>query len=150
MKAYQRLYLTTLGKFLPTDLFAQRHVVSVKAICWMGKKLILVKNERGEWDLPGGKMQAKEEPAQALHRELKEELNIQVRVDRLVDVLNVRVMDMINVLVVLYQCETPCCQDDILLSHEHFDIGIFEVEEALAGNLVPEYRPYLEALLVEV
>ena len=95
-------------------------------------------------------MQAKEEPAQALHRELKEELNIQVRVDRLVDVLNVRVMDMINVLVVLYQCQTPCCQDDILLSHEHFDIGIFEVEEALAGNLVPEYRPYLEALLVEV
>jgi ADP-ribose pyrophosphatase YjhB (NUDIX family) len=148
MKAYQRLYLTTIGKYLPSDFFAQRHIVSVKGICFMGKKLVLVKNERGEWDMPGGKLQTREDPRQALHRELKEELSIEIEIERLVDVVQVRVMDMMNVLVVLYQCRTSCCQDDLLMSHENFDIGVFELEEALLGNLVPEYRPYLEALLV--
>jgi 8-oxo-dGTP pyrophosphatase MutT (NUDIX family) len=113
----------------------------------MGKKLVFLKNERGQWDLPGGKIDHGENPAPALVREFREELSIDVQVGRLLDVLQVRVLNMINVVVILFECQTQCCQDDILLSHEHFDIGIFTPEEVLTLNLVPEYRPYITELL---
>ena len=44
-----------------------------------GELLILKRNQephRGSWDLPGGYMQAFEEPEQAMRRELKEELGV--------------------------------------------------------------------------
>ncbi len=48
--------------------------ISVKAVIdWKGR-LPLLRNERDEWELPGGKLDLGEEPAACLAREIREEL----------------------------------------------------------------------------
>lgn len=48
--------------------------VSLKAVInWQGR-LPLLRNERDEWELPGGKLEPDEEPAACLAREIQEEL----------------------------------------------------------------------------
>lgn len=48
--------------------------VSLKAvISWQGR-LPVLRNERDEWELPGGKLEPGEEPAACLSREIQEEL----------------------------------------------------------------------------
>ena len=42
--------------------------VSVKGVCLVGGEVVLLKNERDEWELPGGRLEAGEEPAGCLAR----------------------------------------------------------------------------------
>jgi 8-oxo-dGTP pyrophosphatase MutT (NUDIX family) len=74
------IYLKTLGRLLPSDYFARRYPVSVKGICCMDGKVILLRNERGEWDFPGGKLEGRESLTECLRREIYEELGIAVTV----------------------------------------------------------------------
>lgn len=55
------------------------------ALIFAGDKILLTsrpehQDHAGYWEFPGGKIEAGETPAQCLARELKEELNIDVRV----------------------------------------------------------------------
>ena len=54
--------------------------VSVKGIVFENKKVWLRKNERDEWELPGGKLDEGEQPEETLYRELQEELGFKVSV----------------------------------------------------------------------
>lgn len=40
---------------------------------------------KGKWEFPGGKIEINETPQQALIREIKEELDVQIEVQRLID-----------------------------------------------------------------
>lgn len=62
------------------DYFEYQLPISVKAVLnWRGK-LPLLKNERDEWELPGGKLDLGESPDRCLAREIKEELGWESRV----------------------------------------------------------------------
>src|SRR3989344_5075000 len=54
--------------------------ISVKGIVFEGGAVWLRKNERGEWELPGGKLEAGEQPEETVVREMKEELGFAVAV----------------------------------------------------------------------
>lgn len=45
-------------------------------LCWQDGKLLLVRKPNAKWNLPGGKLEAKETPEQAAIRELAEETGI--------------------------------------------------------------------------
>ena len=45
-------------------------------------RAILLRNERDEWELPGGKLDADESPTDCCAREIHEELALDVSVDR--------------------------------------------------------------------
>lgn len=83
--------------------------VSAKGIVFDEGKVWLRKNERNEWELPGGKVDEGEQPTQTVVRELKEELGFDVRVERIVQAwmytIEVSQDESRGVLVVSYLCE---------------------------------------------
>lgn len=60
--------------------------LSCKAIVRSGDKLWLRKNERGDWELPGGRLEEGEQPEQTIEREIREELGLEVDGLQLLDV----------------------------------------------------------------
>lgn len=83
--------------------------VSVKGIVIENGKVWLRKNEREEWELPGGKLEKGEQPEQTVIREIQEELGYVVHVVDLLQAHMYTVQGSIDesrgVLVVTYLCE---------------------------------------------
>jgi len=82
--------------------------VSVKGIVFEGDAVWLRKNERNEWELPGGKIEQGEQPVETVVREIKEELGFDVKVEKLIDTQMYQVQqsqdESLGVLVVSYLC----------------------------------------------
>lgn len=83
--------------------------ISCKGIVFEDGKVWLRKNERNEWELPGGKLDPGEQPEETVAREMLEELGIEVRVGRVVDnylyTIHVSEDENRGVLVASYICE---------------------------------------------
>ena len=52
--------------------------VSVKGVAIQDGRVLLLENERGEWELPGGKLELGEDPQECVVREITEETGWQV------------------------------------------------------------------------
>jgi mutator protein MutT len=70
---------------IPQDNKAQRFPVSVKGVVYHNNNIVLLKNERDEWELPGGKLEMGETPAACVVREIEEELGLTVAIGPLLD-----------------------------------------------------------------
>jgi len=140
------LYLKTLGRLLPSDYFARRYPVSVKGLCRINGKVILLRNERGEWDFPGGKLEGREPLTECLRREMHEELSIAVTVGPLLQATTLRILRQVNVVVLLYQCYTDAPAAALRLSSENFELRLFPMEEALQLRMPEAYRAALRSV----
>lgn len=83
--------------------------ISVKGIVFDHGKVWLRKNERNEWELPGGKLEPGEQPEQAAVREMQEELGFATEVVDIVQsylyTITVSSDESRGVLVVSYLCK---------------------------------------------
>lgn len=59
--------------------------LSCKAIVIESGKIWLRRNERGDWELPGGRLDNEEQPEQTVIREIREELGLKIENPRLID-----------------------------------------------------------------
>src|SRR5690348_7969481 len=59
--------------------------VSVKGVTVQAGKVLLLENERAEWELPGGKLELGEDPADCVVREISEETGWKVTAGPLLD-----------------------------------------------------------------
>jgi len=65
---------------------APRWPVSVKGVVVDHEdRVLLLRNERREWELPGGRLEAGEEPAECVVREIEEETAWKARTGPLLD-----------------------------------------------------------------
>jgi mutator protein MutT len=67
-------------------------------------RVVLLQNERDEWELPGGQIEVGETPAECLAREIQEELCLQVEVGQLLDTYPFEVTPGRHVFIVTYGC----------------------------------------------
>lgn len=83
--------------------------VSVKGIVFDDDTVWLRSNERGEWELPGGKIDPGEQPTETVIREMREELGYEVTVNDLISAhmytIEKSIDENYGVLVLMYKCD---------------------------------------------
>ena len=125
-----------------------RFPVSIKGVVAIDGKFCLLRNEREEWELPGGRLEAGEDPVAACVREIDEELGLAVRVTRILDSWLYDIKGAGEVLIVTYAC-APLAGVTPRISHEHKALGLFAPDE-IAGLAMPEgYRRSIAAWSVK-
>ena len=120
----------------PNDNSAYRFPVSVKGVIIRDGAVLLLKNRRDEWELPGGKLELSESPEVCVAREIDEELQLAVRPDILLDSWVYTIAAGTHVLILTYGCVEVTRRDPVV-SHEHTLLQWFPVA-AVASLKMPE------------
>jgi 8-oxo-dGTP pyrophosphatase MutT (NUDIX family) len=107
-------------------------------------QVVLVKNPRDEWELPGGRVDSGEDHVQALIREFSEELAVAVTVEGAIDTYVFEVVPNRSVTIVTYGCALSG-EFSPRLSEEHVDHCLWPVERLAEINLPEGYRRSAEA-----
>jgi ADP-ribose pyrophosphatase YjhB (NUDIX family) len=131
--------------------------VSVKAVVLDAQqRVLLLENERGAWELPGGRLEiagqdpgepADDDPEGAVEREVLEETGWRVRAEALVDG-GTWIHEPVpgrRVLVVTYGCVPLDTGRPPAVSHEHRRVGLFRPDELEALPLPDGYRRSIAA-----
>lgn len=98
--------------------------VSVKGVAIQAGKVLLLENERAEWELPGGKLEIGEDPPDCLVREISEETGWQVTAGPLLDCWQYHIREDRDVVIVTYGCQVMST-DPPAVSIEHKQAGLF-------------------------
>ena len=94
----------------------------------MESKVVLVRNGRNEWELPGGRLEPGETPEAGLAREFAEELSVQVAALNIIDSYLFEVIPGRNVFIVTYGCRLRG-EFKPVLSAEHTAFGLHAVAD---------------------
>ena len=117
-----------------------QYPVSVKAALRCGELWVLLRNERGEWELPGGRIDIADESLPAVvYRECKEELGIEVDVGDVVDAHLFEVVPGRTVTIICFAATGPA-DADLIVSAEHSAVGLFTTGELAETKLASGYR----------
>jgi 8-oxo-dGTP pyrophosphatase MutT (NUDIX family) len=113
-----------------------RFSVSVKGVVVSKGGVVLLMNERDEWELPGGRLEPGEQPDSCVVREVREETGLATTVVAILDSWVYRIGSGPGVLIVTYGCAVV--RDNApVLSHEHQQIGTF-TEPEVSGLAMPD------------
>ena len=124
---------------------ADKFPVSVKAIIIDNNRVLCLKNERNEWDFPGGKITFNEDIEDSLKREVLEETNLNIKNLNILKPLNLIFND-VAVFVLLYKAEISC-NSPILISYEHSEYNFFSKSEIKNLNMVQDYKNLIYTLI---
>jgi 8-oxo-dGTP pyrophosphatase MutT (NUDIX family) len=117
--------------------------VSVKGVVVVDGRVLLLRNERDEWDLPGGRPDAGESHEATVVREAREEANIDVAaLDRLDD-WPYEVLPGRFVRILAYGCRVLDASR-AALSEEHRELRFFAPEELDGLRLHDGYRRVID------
>ncbi len=113
--------------------------MSIKGVLLLNGRVLLVKNSRNEWELPGGRSEEGEDHAQTLSREFAEELSVDVAIAEPIDSYLFEVIPGRHVLIVTYGC-TLSGEFKPEASDEHIAHCLWDVERLSEINLPSGYR----------
>jgi 8-oxo-dGTP pyrophosphatase MutT (NUDIX family) len=117
----------------------QLYPVSVKGVVIRDGRVLLLRNERDEWELPGGKLELGEDPTVCVAREISEEVGWDVTTGPILDAWQYHIRDGVDVLIVTYGCHTHDAGEPVV-SHEHKQVGLFTPVEAADLRMPDGYK----------
>jgi 8-oxo-dGTP pyrophosphatase MutT (NUDIX family) len=122
------------------------HPISVKGVLIHDGCVLLLLNERGEWDLPGGRPDPGEDHRAALKREVREEAGLDVEVGAALDGHLFEVLPGRFVRIEVFACRLMG-SGSIAISHEHEDarwVSLSSLADTVEGRPLP--KGYLGAI----
>jgi 8-oxo-dGTP pyrophosphatase MutT (NUDIX family) len=119
------------------------HPTSIKGVLLVTGRVLLVKNPRNEWELPGGRGEAGEDHARTLRREFVEELSLEIAIANPIDSYLFEVIPGRHVFIVTYGC-TLAGEFGPELSDEHTAHCLWPIERLSELNLPLGYRRSIE------
>ena len=154
LREYMRVYASvsadlvrdTPGMYtsLPQDNQAYCFPVSVKGVVLHAERVVLLKNEREEWELPGGKLEPGESPEGCVTREIHEELGLHITTGPILDSWVYHIAAGVDVLIVTYGCY-PAPFTAVAHSPEHRAVGLFTVQEVQTLPMPEGYKKSIQA-----
>ncbi len=144
-KALYRLLIYLFSKFFKTDNLSDKFPISIKAIVVDGDKILCLKNERNEWDFPGGKINFNEDIENCLKREVKEETNLDIKSLKILKPFNLKFND-VPVFVLAYSAKISC-DSSINISYEHLEYDFFSKSEIKDLNMPQGYKDLIYSLI---
>ena len=145
IKTFYRLIIYLFSRFIKTDDLSDKFPISIKAIIIDDNKVLCLKNERNEWDLPGGKIEFNEDIENCLIREIKEETNLSVENLNILKPLNLKFND-VFVLVLIYSASISC-DSPVIISYEHSEYDFFSKSEINNLNMTQDYKNIIKTLI---
>ena len=145
IKTFYRLLIYFFSKFINTDEVSDKFPISIKAIVIDDNKVLCLKNERNEWDFPGGKINFDEDVEEGLIREVKEETNLDIKNLKILKPFNLKFND-VPVFIVVYSCEISC-NSSILTSYEHSEYNFFSKSEVKNLNMPQSFKNLVDTLI---
>lgn len=131
--------LATDARREPDDNAAFRFPVSVKGVIIREDRVVLLRNERDEWELPGGKLEPGESPAQCVGREIAEELSLDVTVAEILDSWVYEITPAVCVLIVTYGC-VERAERAAVRSHEHKELAWMPLQDLASVRMPDGYK----------
>ncbi|MFE6777130.1 NUDIX domain-containing protein [Streptomyces sp. NPDC057702] len=125
--------------------------VSVKGVTLDGRgRVLLLRNDRAEWELPGGRLEPDDPtPEATVAREISEEAGWSVRVGPLLDVWIYQPLPTTlperRVVIVTYGCDVLTPDTEPVLSHEHQEVGLFTADEVPELTMPDGYKRSIAA-----
>lgn len=141
---HQRIFFRKPLTAQPAASFSRLFPVSIKGVLLENEQVVLLENERREWELPGGRLEAGEEPAACLAREFAEELGIAIAVEAILDCWVYEVLPHRHVTIVTYGVRRAD-QRPLQVSAEHRRFGLFAPGELEGLPISEGYRRSVRA-----
>ena len=146
IKTFYRLLIYFFSRFIKTDELSDKFPVSIKAIIIDNNKILCLKNERNEWDFPGGKINFDEDVEEGLIREVKEETNLDIKNLKILKPFNLKFND-VPVFIVVYSCEISC-NSSIFVYYEHSEYNFFSKSEIKSLNMPQSFKDLVDTLIL--
>jgi len=123
----------------PAPNGASAFPVSIKGVILDRGRVLLLRNARAEWELPGGRLEPGEAPEDCLAREIAEELGLAARIGPILDCWVYPVLPLRSVVIVTYGASVAGL-DGLRHGDEH-DALVAAPIDSIDGLAMPEgYR----------